>query len=106
MVRRDGSSVPVLISSRRIEYGGSPALLSVMHALTAQRPLEEQLRQPQRLKSVGLGLSMVHGAATQTGGFVTVDSETGHGTTFGLSLPVHEESTSGSEVVVDRTVGS
>ena len=53
MVRRDGTTVPVLISSRRIEYDGRPALLSIVHDLTAQRLLEEQLRQTQRLESVG-----------------------------------------------------
>ena len=54
MVRRDGTTVPVLISSRRIEYNGRPALLSVHRDLTEQRELEEQLRQTQRLDSVGL----------------------------------------------------
>ena len=42
-------------------------------------------------QGVGLGLSMVHGAVKQIGGFVTVDSTQGHGTTFGLYLPVYEE---------------
>ena len=53
LVRRDGTTVPVLISSRRIEYDGRPALLSVYRDLTEQRQLEEQLRQTQRLESVG-----------------------------------------------------
>ena len=57
-------------------------------------------------QGVGLGLSMVHGAVTQSGGFVTVDSEPGRGTTFRLYLPVHEETTSGSEVVVERSATS
>ena len=48
-------------------------------------------------QGVGLGLSMVHGAVTQTGGFVTVDSAPGRGTTFGLYVPVHEKTTGGSE---------
>ena len=55
-------------------------------------------------QGVGLGLSMVHGAVTQAGGFVTVDSEPGRGTTFGLYLPACEEPTSGSEVVVEGAV--
>jgi signal transduction histidine kinase len=42
-------------------------------------------------QGVGLGLSMVYGAVKQTGGFVTVDSAPGHGTTFRLYLPVYEE---------------
>jgi len=45
MVRRDGTSVSVLISSRQIEYEGRPALFSIMRDLTDQRQLEEQLRQ-------------------------------------------------------------
>ena len=53
MVRRDGTTVPVVINSRRIEYDGRPALLSVHRDLTEQRQLEEQLRQSQRLESVG-----------------------------------------------------
>ena len=53
MVRRDGTTVPVLISSRQIEYEGRSALFSIMHDLTDQRQLEEQLRQTQRLESVG-----------------------------------------------------
>ena len=57
-------------------------------------------------QGVGLGLSMVHGAVKQAGGFVTVDSEPGRGTTFGLYLPVHEEPVGGSDVVVGRAATS
>ena len=53
MLRRDGSTVPVQIYSRTIEYEGRPALFTVIHDLTEQRQLEEQLRQTQRLESVG-----------------------------------------------------
>lgn len=35
----------------------------------------------------GLGLSMIYGFARQSGGFVSVDSELGHGSTFALFLP-------------------
>ena len=54
-------------------------------------------------QGVGLGLSMVHGAVTQAGGFVTVDSQPGRGSTLGLYLPVHEETPGESEVVVERS---
>jgi PAS domain S-box-containing protein len=39
-------------------------------------------------KGSGLGLSMVYGFARQSGGFVTVQSEEGHGTSIQLHLPV------------------
>jgi len=35
----------------------------------------------------GLGLSMIYGFARQSGGFLTIDSEPGHGTTVRLYLP-------------------
>ena len=38
-------------------------------------------------KGTGLGLSMVYGIVKQTGGFVFVSSDLGHGTTFRIFLP-------------------
>jgi signal transduction histidine kinase/ActR/RegA family two-component response regulator len=38
-------------------------------------------------RGTGLGLSMVHGLATQSGGGVAIDSQPGHGTTVTLFLP-------------------
>jgi PAS domain S-box-containing protein len=53
LLRRDGTAVPVLASSQRIELDGRPAMLSVVRDLTEQRQLEGQLHQAQRLESVG-----------------------------------------------------
>ena len=51
-------------------------------------------------KGTGLGLSMVYGIVKQTGGFVFVDSEVGHGTTFRIFLPRHMQEA--SEIVVAK----
>ena len=91
---------------------GSYARLSVrdtgtgMEHATVERLFEPFFTTKEPGQGVGLGLSMVHGAVTQTGGFVTVDSEPGCGTTFELYLPVYEEATSESEVVVDSSIPS
>jgi PAS domain S-box-containing protein len=45
-------------------------------------------------QGTGLGLSMVYGFAGQSGGFATIDSRVGHGTTINLFLP-------GSDAVID-----
>jgi PAS domain S-box-containing protein len=42
-------------------------------------------------KGTGLGLSTVRGIVEGHGGFITVDTEIGRGTTFGIYLPVTEE---------------
>lgn len=42
-------------------------------------------------EGTGLGLSMVFGTVQQHGGFVTVNSEPGEGTTFAVYLPIHTD---------------
>ena len=91
---------------------GSYARLSVTDTGTGmERAIVARLFEPffttkEPGQGVGLGLSMVHGAVKQTGGFVTVDSQPGRGTTFGLYMPVYEGSTTGSEMVVDSFIPS
>ncbi len=43
-------------------------------------------------EGTGLGLTVVHGIVADHGGFVTVDSEVGRGTTFGMFIPVDSTS--------------
>ncbi len=42
-------------------------------------------------EGTGLGLSTVYGIVKQTGGFVFVDSVSGHGSCFTIFLPIHEQ---------------
>jgi two-component system cell cycle sensor histidine kinase/response regulator CckA len=63
-------------------------------------------------KGTGLGLAMVYGTVKQSGGFISVESEVGHGTTFRLRFPPAEvplaatsdESKRGTAAATPRTV--
>jgi PAS domain S-box-containing protein len=50
-------------------------------------------------KGSGLGLSMVHGFATQSGGAITIDSRLGYGTHMELVLPAADPDVGAAEMV-------
>jgi PAS domain S-box-containing protein len=54
-------------------------------------------------KGTGLGMAVVYGIVKQLGGYITVDSEPGRGTTFTMFFPVAEGAASAAE---ERPTGS
>jgi two-component system, cell cycle sensor histidine kinase and response regulator CckA len=57
-------------------------------------------------KGSGLGLSMVYGFVSQSGGHVTVDSKVGRGTTIKLFLPKADPKDVGKDIPADREQGA
>lgn len=58
---------------------------------TLNRVFEPFFTTKEQGKGVGLGLAMVHGAVTQSGGFVTAASTLGVGSSFSVYLPKHRD---------------
>lgn len=52
-VRKDGTTFPVELSTRLIQYNDQPALLTLARDITERKQIEQQLRQQERLAAVG-----------------------------------------------------
>jgi signal transduction histidine kinase len=64
-----------------------------MNAETKARIFEPFFSTKPPAQNTGLGLSVVYGIVSQSGGYVTVDSQPGQGTTFTIWLPEGEGTT-------------
>lgn len=94
-----GGTITLRTALDRRRNGHPPAVVvavsdtgSGMDAATRQRIFEPFFTTKPDGKGTGLGLPMVHDFATRCGGWITVDSDVGRGTTVAVRLPVGEVS--------------
>ena len=82
----EGRDIPQLQTGKYVRVTVADTGLGMDHQ-TLQRAVEPFYTTKENGRGTGLGLSMVHGLAAQSGGIFDLKSELGHGTTASIYLP-------------------